>query len=736
MNEAVSIGLPVNSDGSSQGKVPPHLEINVGEEHPPLLLALAFLTRYYKRPYSPAVLKAGLPETKKGFDHKLFVRAAKGVRLNARVVRRGLKELSPFLLPAVLILEEKGACVLLGYTESGDLEVVLTETGEGVQQISRSELEALYTGYAILVRPAYRFGSEQERIEIDKGKSWFWGTLAKSAGIYSQVIIASVMINLFVLASPLYIMNVYDRVIPNNATETLWVLAGGVTMVYLFEFLIKTLRGYFIEMAGKKADIILANRIFDQVLNIRLGDNKLSSGAFANELREFASLREFFSSATLITLIDIPFALIFIGVVWLLCGPLAYVPLFTIPLMLIGVLLVQIPLRNVVKKSVVEDKIKHGILIETVTGLETIKSVRASGRMRQLWENSVGITSKYGQTTSLLSQLAVNYTAMIIQLSTVILVIYGSLRTIEGEITMGVMFAAVILNGRILAPLSQLAGILVRVDRSMSALRGLDRVMKQPVERSDEADFLHRPKLKGAIEFRDVSFAYPGEESAVLNNLSFTINEGERVAILGKVGSGKSTITKLLLNLYSVSEGSILVDGTDIRQIDPVDLRRNIGCVPQDIFLFMGSVRENISVGSPHAQDEEVLRAARLAGVDDFIRQDPKGYDKNVGERGQGLSGGQRQAVALARALLHAPGMLIFDEPTNSMDQQGEELLKQRLERLVSHRTLVLVTHRYSVLTLVNRIIVLDGGRVVADGPKDEVLAALGSGKVVIPKKE
>ncbi|MEE9357275.1 MAG: ATP-binding cassette domain-containing protein, partial [Sedimenticolaceae bacterium] len=420
-----------------------------------------------------------------------------------------------------------------------------------------------------------------------------------------------------------------------------------------------------------------------------MGENKLSSGAFASELREFESLREFFSSATLTTLIDLPFSLLFIGVVWLLCGPLAYVPLLTIPLMLVGVLLVQIPLRNIVKKSVVEveDKIKHGTLIEAVTGLETIKSVRADGRMRQLWENSVGITSKYGQASRLLSQLAINYTAMIIQLSTVILVVYGSFRTMEGEITMGVMFAAVILNGRILAPLSQIAGILVRLDRSMSALRGLDRVMKQPVERLDEADFLHRPKLKGSIEFRDVSFVYPGEEMAALNNLNFTIEEGERVAIIGRVGSGKSTVTKLLLNLYPVNTGSILVDGTDIRQIDPIDLRRNIGSVPQDVFLFMGSIRDNISIGSPHAQDEEVLQAARLAGVDDFIRQDPKGYDKNIGERGQGLSGGQRQAVALARALLHAPGILLFDEPTNSMDTQGEELLKQRLERLVNRRT-------------------------------------------------
>jgi len=426
----------------------------------------------------------------------------------------------------------------------------------------------------------------------------------------------------------------------------------------------------------------------------------------------------------------------FIGIIWLLGGPLALIPLLAIPLLFLGVLVIQYFLRGVIQKSYVEDKIRQGVLVETVSGVEIIKSVRADGRMRQLWEKSIGITSKYGKRARILSQLATYYSAFITQITSVAVVVYGAYLAEAGEITMGVIIAAVILSGRILAPLTQLANLGVRLDRSLLSLRGLNQIMAQPVERPDSRDFVHYPKLQGAITFENVSFAYPEQDpeqqQEVLRGVTVKINAGERVGIIGRVGSGKSTLAKLMLNLYSPTEGSVLIDHTDIRQIDPADLRRNIGFVPQDSFLFMGSIRENISISAPHAEDADIVRAAVLAGVDDFISKHPMGYDLPVGERGKNLSGGQRQAVTLARALLFNPAMLIMDEPTNDLDQQSEELLKKRLHESIKERSLILITHRYSLLSLVDRIIIVDNGQVIGDGPKKEILEALSNKQIKV----
>jgi len=700
----------------------------------PLLNCLVFLTRFYKRPYSAEALQAGLPRTGGEFSHQLFVRAAERVGLTSRLVKRPLNKLSPFLLPAVVFLKDESSCILLERPEPGELKIMTPEVLDGVTEVSEELFEQQYAGYVLLVHPTYRFGSDKTQAEIPKEKNWFWGTLKHSFWIYGQVILAAILINVLVLVSPLFIMNVYDRVVPNNAMETLWVLAIGALLAFSFDFILKVLRSYFIETAGKKADVILSSRIFDQLLDMKLGGNTKSSGAFANELNGYESLREFFTSSTLTTLVDLPFVLFFVAIIWMLGGPLAYIPLLAIPLLFTGVIIIQYFLRGVIQKSYVEDKIRQGVLVETVSGVEIIKSVRADGRMRHLWEKSIGVTSKYGKRARLLSQFANHYAAFITQITSVAVVVYGAHLAEAGEITMGVIIAAVILSGRILAPLTQLANLGVRLDRSLLSLRGLNKIMEQPVERPDTRNFVHYPELKGAICIDNVHFAYPEQEKdqqqEVLKGLSLTVNPGDRVGIIGRVGSGKSTLAKLMLNLYSPNEGSILIDNTDIRQIDPADLRRNIGFVPQDSFLFMGSIRENISISAPHAEDEDILRAARLAGVDDFVSKHPMGYDFPVGERGKNLSGGQRQAVTLARALLFDPALLIMDEPTNDLDQQSEELLKKRLQESLKSRTLILITHRFSLLSLVDRIIIVDNGQVLADGPKKEILDALANKKI------
>jgi ATP-binding cassette subfamily C protein LapB len=373
---------------------------------------------------------------------------------------------------------------------------------------------------------------------------------------------------------------------------------------------------------------------------------------------------------------------------------------------------------------------KHGILIESLSGLETLKALGAEGRMRQRWEDNVGLTATSSMRSRVLSQGGINFASLVAQGTTVAVVVYGVFLIQEGNLTVGGLIACVILSSRALAPLVQVAQLLTRFHRSMAALRSLNRIMKAPIERPVGTKFLHRPELKGAIAFKDVRFAYPGQDLEALRGLSFDVTGGERVGIIGRVGSGKSTVAKLVLALFEPTAGAVLVDGTDVRQIDPVDLRRNIGYVPQDVYLFRASVRDNIAIAAPQADDDAVLRAARLAGVDDFVSQHPLGYDMQIGERGEGLSGGQRQAVAIARALLLDPNMIILDESTSSMDTRGEAAFRKRLTEVLSGRTLVLITHRASLLNMVDRLIVLDQGRAVADGPRQQVIDALAGGKL------
>jgi ATP-binding cassette, subfamily C, bacterial LapB len=696
----------------------------------PLLISLVALSQLLERPISPEALKAGLPLDGGRLTPDLAVRAAQRAGLSARLVQRELARISDLTLPCILLLEGRGACVLVERLAGERASVVLPETGRGAREVPLAELALRYTGYALFARPEVRFDRRAEQVETAPGQSWFWGTLAQSWSIYAEVAMAAVLINVFALASPLFIMNVYDRVVPNNAIETLWVLAAGVLTVFLFDFLLRVLRGYFVDAAGKIADIKLAGRIFEQVLGIRMAVRPASAGAFASNLREFESLRDFFTSASLVTLIDLPFVLFFIAIVFWIGGPVALVPAIAVPLVIGVGLLLQIPLNRVVRQTFKEAAQKHGVLVESINGLETIKSIGAEGRMQRNWEQFVTATARSGTKARFLSAFGVNFSALAQNLVTVGVVVFGVYRIGEGLMTVGALVACTIITGRAMAPLAQVAGILTRYHQARASYDALSQVMALPVERPRQARFLHRPELRGEIEFKNVTFSYPGQKFPALDGVSFVIRPGERVGLIGRIGSGKTTIEKLVLGLYEPDQGAVLVDGTDLRQIDPADLRRNVGCVLQDVFLFHGTVRDNITLGAPFADDQAVLRAAQVAGVEDFVARHPSGFDLNVGERGESLSGGQRQAVAVARALLLDPPILVLDEPTSAMDNGAENRLKQRLAQILAGKTLVLVTHRASVLSLVDRLIVLDGGKVVADGVKDEVLKALAAGRI------
>lgn len=694
----------------------------------PLLHCLVVLSRLLERPISADALRAGLPLENDRLTPELVPRAAARAGLSARLLRRPLDEISPLALPCILLLEERRACVLIA-REGADAVVVLPESGQGQRRIALAELGELYSGYAFFALPEVDPGEREGPRPAAEGH-WFWSTLLRQWPVYAEVAIAALLINIFALASPLFVMNVYDRVVPNNALDTLWVLAIGAFIVYGFDFLLKTLRGYFVDSAGRAADIVMASRLFEQVMGIKMAARPASAGGFASNLREFETLRDFFTSATLTAVVDLPFVLLFIVIIWVIGGPVALVPTLAVPLVIGVGLALQVPLNRIVRRTFRETTQKHGLLVEAINGLETIKSVGAEGRMQRAWERLVALTAQSGNEARLLSALTVNFAALAANLVYIAIVIVGVYEIAAGNMTMGALIACTIIGGRAMAPLGQVAALLTRFNQAKTSLEALNGIMAMPVERPAQARFVNRPSLRGEIEFREVTFTYPQQKLAALSRVSFKIAAGERIGLIGRIGSGKSTIEKLILGLHEPQQGSILIDGTDIRQIDPADLRRNIGCVPQDVFLFQASLRENITLGAGYADDEMVLRAARVAGVDDFAARHPMGYDLPVGERGENLSGGQRQAIAVARALLLDPPILVLDEPTSAMDNAAENRLKARLMREVGGRTLILVTHRSSMLALVDRLIVMDAGRVVADGPKERVLKALQQGQV------
>ncbi|MBT3196378.1 MAG: type I secretion system permease/ATPase [Gammaproteobacteria bacterium] len=687
----------------------------------PLLAPLLQLSKQHGFPLPAETLLAGIPLKQGKLTPALALRALQRAGINADIEDLSLGKLSSTQLPALLFLAKQQAVVV---TNIEGKRVTALDTEGNPQQLELNKLSQLHNGQILLIKGAIPAAAPSQ------SHFWFWKTILKGWPIYSESIFASFMVNIFTLASPLFVMNVYDRVVPNNAMETLWVLAIGALLVAGFDFLLRTLRAYFIDVAGKRADLALSATIFEQLMGTRMEARDPASGAVANHMREFEGLRDFFTSASLTTLIDLPFLAIFLAVIWMIGGPIVWIPMVAIPVVILSALILQVPLHRAVSETFKEATQKHAILVEAISGAETIKSENAEGVMQQKWEHYVEKLAKSGMKSKLWSTLAINFTTFTHQATTIAIVVFGVHQISAGEMSVGALIACTILTGRALAPLAGIAALLIRYRQSMVALRALHGLMQKPVERPATTHFLHRPPIQGAIELRQVSFQYPNQEENALHNLNFTIQPGERVAIIGRIGSGKSTLQKLLLGLYQPQEGSILVDHTHLNQLDPAQLRRAIGYVSQDIVLFRGTLRDNVKLGNPQASDEELLSAAVLAGVDTFARQHPKGYDMDIGERGEGLSGGQRQAVAMARALLMKPAIVLLDEPTSSMDNSAEHSWKERFTPFLKGRTLILVTHRSSLLSLADRLIILDRGKVAGDGPREKVLQALNQGQI------
>jgi ATP-binding cassette subfamily C protein LapB len=696
----------------------------------PLADSLVIAARLFGEPVSAEALTAGLPLEAGVLTPALAVRAAQRASLNARVVKTALSKLKPENLPAILLTGERGACVLLKL-EGERAEVVVPELPDAPREIALDQLEESYTGQAILLSRLHRFSAGTESERIADTHHWFWGTLRAETRTYGEVALATVLINVFALASPLFFMNVYDRVVPNQAMETLWVLAIGIGVVFAFDLVLKILRGYFIDVVGRRSDLALSSTLFARVMDLKLDQPRQPVGTLANNLREFESLREFFTSATLASIIDLPFVLLFLAVIFWIGGFWMVLPvIIAIPIVIAVGLALQPALRDHIRRSFAATEAKYSTVIETLAAIEHVKHLNAASQLQRKWESLVDYVARESLTARLLSAFALHFTGWVQAATGIAVLIVGAYQAADGRLTLGALIACAIIASRAVAPLTQLAGLLTRYHTATTALNALNKIMEAPVEREPGKTFVSRPKLDGRIDFRGVTFRYPGQQVDALREASFTITPGMRIGVIGRMGSGKSTLAKLLIGLHHPQAGNVLVDGIDSRQIDPSDLRRNIGYMPQDVVLFSGTVRQNLTMGAPQTDDETMLRAVQLVGLDEHLNRHPQGFDMPVGERGHGLSGGQKQAVALARALLTDPPVLLLDEPTAAMDTGTEEHFKSRITRVLEGRTLIVVTHRESMLTLVDHLIVMDSGRVVAAGVKSEVLQALSQGRV------
>jgi ATP-binding cassette subfamily C protein LapB len=697
-----------------------------------LLDTFVLFLKLFHKPFTKEALLAGLPihDSQKLFSKdsskSLFSRVAARAGLKSTLIKRSIEDMLSLHLPAILLLSNDNACILAEFNDDKTEAKIIYPEGDGLEQwVSIHDLEKEYLGFAYILKKEFEYDKKSSRTLQLKQKHWFWSTLKLSIPIYRDVLIASFLINLFVLATPLFTMNVYDRVIPNNAEETLMVFTIGIVMVYILDFFLKFTRAYLLELAGKKSDVIMSSIIFEKVLDLKMAEHPPSVGSFANNLKDFESVRSFFTTATMSAVIDLPFAIIFLAVIYYIGGALVLVPLITIFLILGYALIIRKPLRESIESSHEASAKKNGILIETLQNIETVKTMRMNGKKQWEWEESTGEIAEKNLKARLLSSSIPNVTNLFIQLNTVFVVVFGVYLIKEFELTMGGLIAVVILTSRTVAPIGQAAALISNYSDAKSAYDTLDEIISREVERPAGKEFVERPKFRGKIEFKDVSFNYPGTEIPALNGVSFIIEPGEKVALIGRIGSGKSTIAKLILKLYEPTSGKILIDDIDIAQIDPADLRRFVSYVPQDVHLFKGTIKDNIVSSEQHPDVEDIIYAAQVSGVEEFVKTHPLGYEMPIGERGAGLSGGQRQSVGIARALIQPSSIMIMDEPTNAMDQTTEKRLMNKLQKELKDQTVVIITQKLVLLDIVERVIVMHNAKVLLDDTKEKVIKQL-----------
>jgi ATP-binding cassette, subfamily C, bacterial LapB len=702
----------------------------------PLADALLFLAAHHGRAISREALMAGLPVLDDHLPPPLFERAAAKAGLEGKAVRRKLAEIPALVLPAVLSMRDGSTRILLAIDlDAKTATVVDPSTDVPPQPLPLHELDAEYLGFAFMVRPAA--GADPRAVAADDlpRAHWFWSVVRQFWANYSHVAVAALIVNMLALASPLFIMNVYDRVVPNGAMASMIALSIGMGIAVIFDFVIRMVRSRIIDMTGKKLDVIMASNIFEHVLSIKMAQRPPSVGIIANQIRDFDSVREFFTSGTVVSVTDLLFAIIFIAVLFMIAGPLAFIPLFILPVMMVVGFVLQWPLERAMRKLQAEAAARHGVLVESLNGIETVRATAAEARMQNAWERSVAATARSGEEVHHWSSLALTSASTAQQLNYLLMVIVGVFLILDGKITVGVLVASTMLSGRVLAPIAGIATVITRAAQTFITLKSINRIMHLERERPPERLYVARRIEKGSVAFENVSFTYPGSKEGALDKVSFKVAGGERIGIIGRVGSGKTTVGRLLAGFYEPTDGKVIVDDVDARQYDPADLRTGVGFVLQDTDLFFGKIRDNIALGKPNATDEEIIAAARLAGVESFIAGHPLGYDMPIAEGGRSLSGGQKQAIGLARSLIRRPKALFLDEPTAHFDVRSEAEFLDRLKEIAAdNMTILISTHRLSLLSFVDRILLFERGKLIADGPRDKVIAMLRGGPTKVPE--
>jgi ATP-binding cassette subfamily C protein LapB len=693
----------------------------------PLTDALIYLAAFHGRALSRDALLSGLPIEDGRLTVALFERAAVRAGLETEAVKRDLKDIPALVLPAVLVMKDGSTRIL---TSSGAHPKVIDPSLSMSQPVAFGADAANYLGYAFFVRPVSQ--SDNRAADLAPAQDhWFWSVARRFWENYSHVAVAALVVNLLALAAPIFTLNVYDRVVPNGAIPSLIALAIGMVIAIVFDFVLRMVRGRIVDVTGKKIDVVLAAKIFEHVQSVKLGSRPASVGVLANQLRDFDSVREFFTSGSVVAITDLVFAILFIAILFIIAGPLAWIPIVILPVMIGLGFLLQKPLQAAMQRLQGESAARHGVLIESLNSLETIRAVGAEARMQSRWERSVAATARSSEDVQFWASLALTAASTAQQVATLLMMIIGVFLILDGKLSVGALVAASMLAGRVLAPITGVAALITRASQTATALRAIDGIMHLERERPPGRTFIARRIERGAVTFDNVTFKYPGAAQNALEEVSFRISGGERVGIIGRVGSGKTTVGRLLAGFHDPTDGKVLVDDIDLRQYDPADLRKGVGFVLQDTDLFFGKLRENIALGYPEATDAEIVKASQLAGVESFIAGHPLGYEMPVAEGGKSLSGGQKQAIGLARALIRRPTILFLDEPTAHFDIRSEAEFLDRLKTLSEEtRTVIISSHRMSVLNFVDRILLFEKGRLVADGPRDKVIAMLTNGQV------
>ncbi len=693
--------------------------------------ALLWLSAFHGHAVTPEVLRGGLPLGADAvIDTALVARAATNAGLEAVWFDRTLSQIPELVLPVVLLVDGR-PCILLRKDEELDAAILLApDRGAGTRQrIALPDLAARASRQVLFVRPMQSPTASPSPPDDQRSiwaMGWFWDVVGRFRGHYGTIIFAALIINILAVVFPLFTMTLYDRVVPNGATASLAALSIGVALSYVFDAVLRLARSKVIDQAGKQADLTLAGRIFEHVLGLPMAARPANVGVLASQLRDFDSVREFFTSSTLVAFADLFFAFLFIAVIVVIAGPLSLLVIGLVPVLIALGYVFQKPLERAARLLQQEASARHGILIETLVGFETIKVLGAQGRRQRLFEQSVAAAARTGEAVHHWSVLSSTVNNTVQQFGMLLVYVVGALMVIENRMSVGALVATGMLMMRIVTPITNMASMVTRSAQTMVAMRGIDRIMQLPQERPRGALFTGRRVDHGSVTFENVSFGYPQAKAAALRDVSFSVRPGERIAIVGRIGSGKTTLGRLLTGLYPPVEGRILIDGADIRQYDPINLRAGIGFVQQDVDLFQGTLRDNLVVGRPDVDDATLLKISAIAGVDAFAAEHSAGYDMVLAEGGRSLSGGQRQSVGLARVLLREPKIIFMDEPTAALDIASEQRFCEALNTaLPRDTTLLIATHRPSLLRFVDRIIVFDRGTIVGDGPASSMLSQL-----------